>query len=54
MLQPSNVGVLSLGLSLADLVLSLSPLETSLKFFQGALPTPVERSFTLFETGASI
>ena len=47
----SNPGILSLGSSLASLILSLFPFKSSLKPSQQALPTYGLGSFPLFETG---
>jgi len=48
---PSDIGVLHTGLSLASLVLSLSPFKSSVKLFQWALLTPVQRCLSPCETG---
>ena len=47
---PSNTVMPPSGLSLVSLVLSLFPFKSSFNLFQWALLTPVQRSFSPFET----
>jgi len=48
---PSHTGVPLPGLSLACLLLTLSPFKSGLKLFQSALLTPAQGPFSPFETG---